>query len=209
MPWPKGEPRSEETKERMRVAHAGREGRPQTKETKAKISAARHAREALKPPRVPKPPGRKCGWKWSNDQRAKLSRSRTGTKSSDSAKAARSAILKAKWASMSEEEKAVALAQLQLRSPDVIDPRRPRAKRPSGNCLRCGMWRKSLHREHIIPRCKGGSEEPDNIQWLCANCHEDKTREDMTGRPGPMKGRIHGEATREKMRIAAKRRTTG
>ena len=38
-----------------------------------------------------------------------------------------------------------------------------------------------MHRDHIIPKCKGGTDEEINIQWLCANCHEDKTREDLTG----------------------------
>jgi 5-methylcytosine-specific restriction endonuclease McrA len=51
----------------------------------------------------------------------------------------------------------------------------------SGYCKHCGIWRKSLHRDHIIPKCKGGIEDPSNYQYLCANCHEDKTRQDLTG----------------------------
>lgn len=51
-----------------------------------------------------------------------------------------------------------------------------------GNCVKCGIWRPRLHRDHIVPKFKGGGEEDDNIQWLCANCHEDKTVQDLTGR---------------------------
>jgi hypothetical protein len=52
----------------------------------------------------------------------------------------------------------------------------------SGHCIHCGTYRVSLHQDHVVPKCKGGSDEPDNIQWLCANCHEDKTRIDLQGR---------------------------
>lgn len=48
----------------------------------------------------------------------------------------------------------------------------------SGYCSKCGVWRKSLHWDHIIPRWAGGLDEPSNIQKLCANCHEDKTNEE-------------------------------
>lgn len=78
-----------------------------------------------------------------------------------------------------------------------------RARRPSGNCAICGTWRQSLHREHIIPKWKGGSDDKSNIQWLCANCHEDKTREENKGKPSPMKGRVHSEETRQKMSRSA------
>jgi 5-methylcytosine-specific restriction endonuclease McrA len=36
-----------------------------------------------------------------------------------------------------------------------------------------------MHRDHIVPRALGGGEELENIQLLCANCHEDKTVADL------------------------------
>ena len=60
----------------------------------------------------------------------------------------------------------------------------------SGNCVKCGTWRYSLHRDHVIPKFKGGADDPSNIQLLCANCHEDKTREDLTGHPLSLNARV-------------------
>jgi hypothetical protein len=48
----------------------------------------------------------------------------------------------------------------------------------SGDCNKCGTWRETLHKDHIVPRWRGGVDEPSNWQYLCANCHEDKTREE-------------------------------
>jgi len=48
-------------------------------------------------------------------------------------------------------------------------------KRPSGNCTKCGCWRTSLHWDHVVPKWQGGSDEAENRQLICANCHEDKT----------------------------------
>ena len=59
-------------------------------------------------------------------------------------------------------------------------PRFPRIRhRTSGNCQKCGTWRQSLHRDHKIPQFEGGSDDESNCQYICANCHEDKTREDL------------------------------
>lgn len=69
----------------------------------------------------------------------------------------------------------------------------------SGHCVKCGTWRRSLHRDHIKPRALGGSSELSNIQLLCANCHQDKTFEDMK--------KIHwtlSKATRKRMSKAQK-----
>jgi hypothetical protein len=45
-------------------------------------------------------------------------------------------------------------------------------------CSRCGASRRKLHRDHITPKWQGGADDEDNIQMLCANCHEDKTYEE-------------------------------
>ena len=58
-----------------------------------------------------------------------------------------------------------------------------------GNCAKCGMYRWSLDRDHIVPRWKAkrdgwsaeAIDDPSNIQHLCQNCHWDKTREDRKG----------------------------
>ncbi len=70
----------------------------------------------------------------------------------------------------------------------------PHLKR-GGWCGLCWTLRRSLHRDHIVPRSKGGGEEDSNIQYICANCHEDKTREDL-------KGRKYSPETIERMRNA-------
>lgn len=80
----------------------------------------------------------------------------------------------------------------------------------SGYCSnpKCGTWRHSLHRDHIVPKFRGGSDEPSNIQLLCANCHEDKTRADMTNPPADLvarraagrRGKLHSEEAKAKMR---------
>jgi len=63
--------------------------------------------------------------------------------------------------------------------------RRSRDPSQSGNCLKCGTWRHWLHKDHVVPRFAGGADTPDNWQFICANCHEDKTREDFKHRSTP------------------------
>lgn len=206
MAWPRGMPHSEETKQHMRDAHQGQPGRPQSEETRRKISAARQASEAAKPPKPPRVPRPRSGWKWTDEQRARFSAARKGVPISTEGRQRIAEARRREWAALSEDERTERIYRLRVRDIGTVDPRRPRARRPSGPCQSCGTHRKSLHREHIVPRWKGGTEDPENIQWFCANCHEDKTREDNRGRPGPMKGRVHSEETRAKMRDAALRR---
>lgn len=81
-----------------------------------------------------------------------------------------------------------------------------------GNCQKCGTYRRSLHRDHILPKFKGGSDETDNIQYICANCHEDKTRIDLLGKKNStetraklsaaLRGRTFSEEAITKMRVA-------
>ena len=74
----------------------------------------------------------------------------------------------------------------------------------SGTCVFCGCWRKSLHRDHIWPKYKGGSEDDSNIQLLCANCHEDKTRIDLKGRLGNKRKRPDFVSPMKRPEVAAK-----
>lgn len=49
-------------------------------------------------------------------------------------------------------------------------------------CVKCkdrGLITVARQIDHIIPLCKGGSDEMDNWQGLCIPCHEAKTREDL------------------------------
>ena len=56
----------------------------------------------------------------------------------------------------------------------------------SGNCPKCGVYREFLAVDHIVPRWKfragivfGDPECNSNIQYICDNCHADKTRIEM------------------------------
>jgi len=49
-------------------------------------------------------------------------------------------------------------------------------------CVRCeahGRLSLATDLDHIKPLCKGGSNDLDNLQGLCAQCHKDKTAEDF------------------------------
>lgn len=43
-------------------------------------------------------------------------------------------------------------------------------ERDSYRCQSCGL-RKELDVHHIIPRGRGGSDNPDNLITLCRRCH--------------------------------------
>ncbi len=49
----------------------------------------------------------------------------------------------------------------------------------------CAMCRTAVATEvdHIVALTNGGGNEDDNLQCLCAECHEVKTLEDMGQRP--------------------------
>lgn len=47
------------------------------------------------------------------------------------------------------------------------------------NCVHCGST-ENIQRDHIIPRYKDGSNENENIQYLCRQCHRKKTSIDRS-----------------------------
>lgn len=51
-------------------------------------------------------------------------------------------------------------------------------KRDNYTCQRCGVkeaWNVQLQIDHIFPVSKGGSDDPENLQTLCANCNQIKS----------------------------------
>lgn len=48
-------------------------------------------------------------------------------------------------------------------------------------CLVHGVTTAALHVDHIVPRARGGSDDPDNLQSLCAPCHSKKTASEDGG----------------------------
>ena len=43
-------------------------------------------------------------------------------------------------------------------------------------CLRHGRTTVATERDHIRPMCEGGTDDPSNVQGLCAACHAVKSR---------------------------------
>lgn len=62
----------------------------------------------------------------------------------------------------------------------------------SGNCAICGIWRKYLECDHIIPRkplrpgMAPGRNSVSNTQHICSNCHREKTAIERHARTGRM-----------------------
>ena len=55
------------------------------------------------------------------------------------------------------------------------------------HCQLCGAAPKDtrLHVDHIVPRSKGGTNDPSNLQVLCVSCNRGKSNRDSTDfRPG-------------------------
>jgi len=198
--------RTEETIARMKASSPHRKGWNHTEESRNKMRLARLAALADKPPKLKKEPKPRSGWKWTDQQRKNLSDAKKGLKLGEVVKAKLRGIRKNAWQALSPEEREKRLSNWQLRSLQTIrfgtNPRRP-----GGRCSKCGVLRQGLHRDHIVAKCNGGADTEDNIQLLCANCHEDKTRIDLKGRRGPNAGKTYGVDTRKKMSLAAVRRT--
>lgn len=45
-------------------------------------------------------------------------------------------------------------------------------------CLRKGRLTPGNEVDHIIPKAKGGNDELENLQTICATCHQAKTLKD-------------------------------
>lgn len=47
-------------------------------------------------------------------------------------------------------------------------------------CAQCGAepvtGRGGLELDHVVPVAEGGTDGFDNLQWLCASCHAEKSR---------------------------------
>lgn len=48
-------------------------------------------------------------------------------------------------------------------------------------CLRNGRVALATHVDHIIPKSRGGSDDPGNLQSLCVACHKSKTAHEGRG----------------------------
>ena len=57
-------------------------------------------------------------------------------------------------------------------------------------CMICGV-KPSVEVDHILPLCKGGTDLRDNLQGLCAECHDEKTCKDL-GMKKPVKIGLDG-----------------
>jgi 5-methylcytosine-specific restriction endonuclease McrA len=60
---------------------------------------------------------------------------------------------------------------------------------PDSSCARDGIARVWTQLDHIVALHKGGPDTDANLQGLCDDCHEVKTRKDM-GYTGPRPQRI-------------------
>ena len=64
-------------------------------------------------------------------------------------------------------------------------------RRDCGLCQVCaarGRVTAANQVDHIIPKVKGGSDEPDNLQSICDPCHRDKSARDKGHRVKPTIG---------------------
>lgn len=83
-------------------------------------------------------------------------------------------------------------------------------------CVRCkakGIARAATEYDHIIALTNGGTNDEENMQGLCADCHEAKTNEDLgytpkvvTGADGWPVEQTQGTATAARWRRAERGR---
>jgi 5-methylcytosine-specific restriction endonuclease McrA len=48
------------------------------------------------------------------------------------------------------------------------------SRRVAKECHYCGTTRGPFHRDHVFPRSRGGSDEPENIVIACQSCNSAK-----------------------------------
>ena len=56
----------------------------------------------------------------------------------------------------------------------------------------------SVQVDHIVPITKGGTDERGNLQGVCEECHEDKTRKDLGLKAKPNKIGVDGYPIKER-----------
>jgi 5-methylcytosine-specific restriction enzyme A len=62
-------------------------------------------------------------------------------------------------------------------------------------CLNTGILKPATQVDHITPKAKGGTDDPDNLQAICDPCHKDKTaREAAEAQGRTVKKRIAFDA---------------
>lgn len=64
-------------------------------------------------------------------------------------------------------------------------------RRDEGRCQVCkrnGYITEAREVDHIIPRCKGGGDDDDNLQAICVECHKAKSATDTGKRRRPQIG---------------------
>lgn len=72
--------------------------------------------------------------------------------------------------------------------------------RDRGRCVGCGFEGESprfgkaqfIEVDHVVPRSKGGTHHPDNLQALCNRCNSSKGTADAVRRPGGKQSRLRG-----------------
>lgn len=58
----------------------------------------------------------------------------------------------------------------------------PMSDRP---CEKCGTPYPELQRDHIVPKFEGGTDDSENIWYICPNCHHLKSQAERR-RMGPL-----------------------
>lgn len=50
-------------------------------------------------------------------------------------------------------------------------------------CREAGKLTPAKSVDHIVPKAKGGTDDPGNLRAICHDCHDAKTRRDLGQRP--------------------------